>query len=787
MKHYLDLVKISARQHRKQNRMTRLCIVLAVFLVTVIYGMADMEMRSQMIQAVKTDGSWHAAFLVDEKKGALLAVRPEAETVARYGVLNYNLKDGYQIKGTETAICGFDREFLEMVPDAEITEGKFPETKEEAVLNESAKIRLGVKVGDTIRLQVPRGDVTQYRITGITKDTSLEAEHDAFGMFLNTEGFSSLRPEETEAAQEVLYYVKFRKYCNIQKAIQEISRQFDLKPRQVRQNAKVLMLMFQSGDSYMMRLYLVAAILAGLVMIAGIFMITASMNSNIAGRTEFFGMLRCLGATKKQVIRFVRREALGWCRRAIPAGILAGILVVWLLCGMLRYLSPGLFEGLPVLGISWLAIAAGVVVGLITVLLAARAPARRASKVSPLTAVSGNAGTVQAVKRTANTKFFKVDTALGIHHAWGSKKNFFLITGSFAFSIILFLAFSTAIDFMNHAITPLRPSAPDLSIYKEDASNEIPQELADKIKKYPGVRRAFGRSYAELPLKEDGRTLILLSYDEQQLRWAEPSLVEGGLSEALDGKGALSVFREGSALATGDSVRILADGREQEITITGILEDVPYHSGMDSNTGSRKSMLICSEELFRELTGEKDYSVLDVQLHSETSDLEVREIRREMEQSCKTDTAFSDKRIRNQEVKGASYSMSVFLYGFLAVIAMIGFFNIMNSIAMSVSARMKEYVSMHAIGMSVRQLVRMITGEAVTYIVSGVIFGCTAGLPLNRVLFRSLVTSRWGDAWEIPGWELLVIVMIMLVSVCMAVMGPVRQMKRIHEIRLERV
>ena len=51
MKHYLDLIKISARQHRKQNRMTRLCIVLAVFLVTVIFGMADMEMRSQMIQA----------------------------------------------------------------------------------------------------------------------------------------------------------------------------------------------------------------------------------------------------------------------------------------------------------------------------------------------------------------------------------------------------------------------------------------------------------------------------------------------------------------------------------------------------------------------------------------------------------------------------------------------------------------------------------------------------------------------------------------------------------------
>lgn len=42
MKHYLELVPISARVHRKQNRMSIFCIILAVFLVTTIFGMADM-------------------------------------------------------------------------------------------------------------------------------------------------------------------------------------------------------------------------------------------------------------------------------------------------------------------------------------------------------------------------------------------------------------------------------------------------------------------------------------------------------------------------------------------------------------------------------------------------------------------------------------------------------------------------------------------------------------------------------------------------------------------------
>ena len=109
---------------------------------------------------------------------------------------------------------------------------------------------------------------------------------------------------------------------------------------------------------------------------------------------------------------------------------------------------------------------------------------------------------------------------------------------------------------------------------------------------------------------------------------------------------------------------------------------------------------------------------------------------------------------------------------------MIGCFNIMNSIAMSVSARMKEYGAMRAIGMSVGQLIRMVSGEAAAYLVSGTALGCAVGLPLNRALFQSLVTSRWGDAWSVPGRELMVIAAIMLGSVCLAVAGPARQFMR---------
>ena len=780
MKHYLDLISISAKHHKAQTRMTRFCIVLAVFLVTVIFGMADMEMRSQLVQAVRTDGSWHAGFLVNEEQEALIGARPEVKQTARYESLNYRLKDHYQIEGEETVICGFDREFLDMYPDVDIVEGTFPQSEDEAVVNENIINRLELEIGEMISLKTPQGAQIDLRITGITKNTALMAEHDAFGIFLSMDGFFALNPESTEADQEAVCFVIFRPYCNIQKAIGEISSQLGLGEEQVRQNAKVLMLLFQSRDTYLMRFYFVAGVLAVLVVAAGVFMIAASMNSNNARRTEFFGMMRCLGAVRKQIVRFVRREALSWCKTAVPAGLLAGTVVVWLLCKMLRFLSPGLFEGLPVFGISYIGLAAGTVVGVITVLLAARSPAKQAAGVSPLAAVSGNARTVQAAKRAADTRFFKVDAALGIHHAMGSRRNFFLVTGSFAFSIILFLSFSTAVDFMHHAITPLRPSAPDIYAYSEDTSNKIPSRLVDELKNYPGVKRVFGRSYGELSAfaGEKEITLTVLSYDEQQFSWAEKSLIEGSLSEVISGKGLLLVYRSGSLLKMGSSVTLLPQTGRQQVSVSGVLSDVPYNYGTSKNTGIEEEMVICSEEMFEKLTGEQDYAVLDMQLQPDAGDAQVQQLRRAVEQACGREISFSDKRIGNREAKGAGYSMAVFLYGFLVVIAMIGFFNIMNCIAMSVSARMREYGAMRAVGMEVRQLARMIWGETLTYTVCGTVFGCAVGLPLNRAFFRSLVTSRWGDAWTLPGWEFLVIVAVMSVSVCLAAAGPVRRIRQ---------
>ena len=97
-RHYLDLVPISAKVHRKQSRMSIFCIVLAVFLVTTIFGMADMFVRSQIMKTQAETGNWHIALRnISDEDAAVIAARSDIETVVAYDVLNFRGDQGLSL------------------------------------------------------------------------------------------------------------------------------------------------------------------------------------------------------------------------------------------------------------------------------------------------------------------------------------------------------------------------------------------------------------------------------------------------------------------------------------------------------------------------------------------------------------------------------------------------------------------------------------------------------------------------------------------------------------------
>ena len=85
--------------------MSVICIVLSVFLVTTIFGMADMFVRSQILQAQRDDGNWHIGLKnIRYEDAALMAVRPDIAVISPYGTLNFGANLGYTMGGKEVVI-----------------------------------------------------------------------------------------------------------------------------------------------------------------------------------------------------------------------------------------------------------------------------------------------------------------------------------------------------------------------------------------------------------------------------------------------------------------------------------------------------------------------------------------------------------------------------------------------------------------------------------------------------------------------------------------------------------
>lgn len=774
MKSYLSLIPLSAKVRKKQNRMTIICIVLSVFLVTAIFSMADMELRSQKIRAVSDYGNWHIMLKnISEADAEQLKARNDIAASAWYDSLNYRLKDDYYIGSKRAAICGIEKPIAEDILPDSIVEGRYPENDNEILLTENARDSINAAVGDRVTLKTPKGEES-FTISGFEATTAMVNKSDAVVALMPLEVYSRFYEAATETALEdsdKVYYVQFREHTNIRKAIADIQEQYNLTDEQTGQNTALLGVMGMSSDSYMLGLYLMAAVLFVLVLTAGVLMIASSMNSNIAQRTEFFGMLRCTGASKKQIMRFVRLEALNWCKTAIPIGVACGIVITWGLCAVLKYLSSRYFGDMPVFAVSIGGIAAGVITGILTVVIAAQSPAKRAAKVSPMAAVSGNAGDLRNIKRSLNAGILKVDTSLGINHAVLSKKNFVLMVGSFALSIVLFLSFSVLIAFMGHAITPLKPYTPDLSVVCEDSSCSIDRGMAEQIAGMNGVKRVYGRSFAyDIPAKfgEADKKVTLISYESNQFNWIDEqgwADDKTGLEKAVKDKDegyVLAVYSPEIPINNGDKITTeLGD-----LTVASVVSHVPF----DRSDG--EETLICSEALFEKLTGSNKYTIIDIQMSKSAADEDVSAIR-----DLSDGYLFSDNRLSNKETKSAYYSFALFVYGFLAIIAMISVFNIMNSISMSVSSRIRQYGAMRAIGMGIPQLRRMITAEAVTYAVCGCIVGCAVGFPIHRLIFVKLITSHWGDVWTVPFATITVIVLLTVLTAFAAVYTPSKRIK----------
>ena len=237
--------------------------------------------------------------------------------------------------------------------------------------------------------------------------------------------------------------------------------------------------------------------------------------------------------------------------------------------------------------------------------------------------------------------------------------------------------------------------------------------------------------------------------------------MQGDLSEIYgDSNQVMTVSNKDNPLQVGDTIQIAGE----EVVITCAVSDGLYSSDYSA---------ICSQETFARLTGERNYSMIGVQFGKDASDDTVKQI----SSLAESNVIFEDQRESNRQDR-ATYLASVFIvYSFLVIIAMITLFNIVNSISMSVTARMKQYGAMRAVGMDAKQLTRMIAAEALTYSLSGLVIGGSTGIALSRFLHIRLLTRYFGTPWSLPVELLAIMIVFSIVAVVAAVHAPAKRIR----------
>ena len=765
MRSYLSLVPISAKVHKRQSRMTRICIILAVFLVTSIFSMADMWTDAETTAMRHNHGDWHIALQnVSEDEAEQIRKNSGVAVSSWYDEINTDAEQNYYIDGKNAVLYGIEESYITDIMKYP-TEGVYPQNENEVALSADAKELFSVKIGDEITLDTPMGDV-KYTISGFYEDDT--EYNDIIGgccVFMNRKAFDEIRRlNGIESASQ--FYIRFQNENGLKKTIADIMQQYNLTAENVKENTAVLGMLGASSNESVNELYPLAAACFVIILIAGVFMISSCMNSNVAQRTKFFGMMRCIGASKQQIIRFVRLEALNWCKTAIPIGCALGTVTCWILCAILRFFVKGEWVDMPLFAVSINGILCGALVGVITVFIAAHSPAKQAAMVSPVAAVSGNADMSKNVNHAAKTRFLKVETSLGIHHATGTKKNLFLMTGSFALMIVLFLAFSACLDLV-HKLLPSVTSkfTPDITIASQDDTNSLDGNLPEKIAEIEGVESAFGmmtRTALSVEVNGNETEIDLFSHDKTLLDTFKKSVISGDISRVYeDGNYAMAVYNQDNRLDVGDKIKI----GNQELEIVCVTSE-----GVGSVSGA--PTVVCSEKTFMRLTGECRFAMISVVLKKDVSEAAVSKIR-----DLVGDCLFVDNREENSDINGSYWVFRIASYGFLAIISLITVLNITNSISMGVSARIKQYGAMRAVGMGSGQVAKMITAEAVTYAICGTAAGIVLGLLLHYLIYAKVVITHFGGSWNIPFTAIAIVLLLVAFSCIVAIYAPAKRIR----------
>ncbi len=806
--------------NKKRTIVTIIGTMLSVALITAVSSIY-LSFISSLINFEKYEkGDFHVVFydVPLDKINNLKNNRKIEETYLTQNIGYAKLQDSKNKDKPYAFVKAFTTESLKNL-SIKLTEGRLPEKDDEIAIPTHLKTngRVELKVGDTITLNVGTrvsdgNELTQqneysgdnleeivnttpknYKIVGIIERPATNIES------YSAPGYTFITfVAEKNISNKADIYCKYTKegskdYINVTANIlgvpEEVLKKIE-SPNTLQTNEadKYIQEMQKAKYNYNLNSYLidletnplnnnsvgelgtVVAIVCGIIVFTSVFCIKNSFDISISEKIKQYGMLKSIGATKKQIKKNVFFEASILGALGIPLGLLLGIIASFILIIISNYfLGDMLARGLKLtISFSWISFAVAIGLGIITIYLSALKSARKASKISPIESIR-NSGEIKIKSKKIRTpklikRIFGIGGEISYKNLKRNKRKYRTTVISITVSVFVFIALSyfmnlafeeikNEIKLKDYNISLLADTQDDEQLYKKIIeTTKLDNIKSYTISKYSNcqiVNPQYTKEYKDFHSDEsdddngyfDGNINVRTLNNEQYKKYVEQLgldhdemtnkviLVDKQTASKYDKEKGKYIIKNIKRFdyKKNDKINCKTENDTRfELSIGIITNVIPKEFEANADY-----FLIINEETF-----EKYFDMNTVTICYDSSN--VNKLQDDIDEMLNGYSYNINNIEENANTMRKLFTLvGIFLYGFIIVITSIGITNIFNTITTNMELRKPEFAMLKSIGMTTKEFNKMIRLETIFMGIKSLVFSIPIGIGLSYLIYKA--------------------------------------------------
>ena len=848
--------------NKKRTIVTIIGIMLSVALITAVATMYASGLKSLIVYEKYVKGDFHVEFMdvpSDDVKN--IKNNNGVENVYLTQEIGYApLKDSKNSGKPYAYVMGFDKGALENL-SIRLTSGRLPQNEDEIIIpthlktngrmdienNKEITLEVGERVSGTYKLNQNVGydadnekiintKQKTYKIVGVYERSATNIEPYiapgyTFITYIDDNNFTGnvnvyakynkvgsknhikVTADIIGVNADVLNKYYYGSFDNEEELI-NIREELDKARYEIDINGYLIALETDPiSNSGIGNLGYVVIVVCIIIVFTSVFCIKNSFDISITEKIKQYGMLRSIGATKKQIKNNVFYEATILGLIGIPLGLLLGFIASYILiivCNIL--LKDSLTDGLNmVLSYSVISYIVAILLGIITIYLSALKSARKASKISPIDSIRNSANIKLNSKKLKVpkliNKIFGVGGEISYKNIKRNKKSYRTTIVSLTISVLVFISLTYFMNtFMNEIKKEVSASEYNINYNittKEDKNiiNKINQTVKlDNIKNYSIIRTTNGTfnnpkyniehenindniyivSIGEEAYKKYLKSLNL-NYDDVKDKGILVDEIKYSVNKGdkiVNKQDRLYKYNKGDIV----SMNLYIEPNETNINLSvGEISDVrPF--GLQKNT--EEVYFVVSDEYYDKINGGSQY--YNVYFDSTNAS----KLQDDIDKILQDERYYIDNKEENVRImRNLILLIGIFLYGFITVITLISVTNIFNTITTSMELRKPEFAMLKSVGMTSKEFNRMIRLESIFVCIKSLIFGIPIGLAISYVIYL-LLSQNENLKFEVPFNGIIIssIFVLLLISILMKYsISKINKQNTIETIRNENI